>query len=378
MVEHAAGHQLAVRVAAFGLTGRSGQEPASVADDDWSAALSKLSSQRLTGLALAGAESGELLLSEGQLEELLDRHRQAMSLALELERVLVAVGSAFAKVGLEFVALKGPALARSFYPDPTLRPFVDLDLLVRTPDWRRACDLLAELGYQRVQPEPRSGFDERFGKAAAHRSDKGLWIDLHRTLVVGPFGLWLEPEELFEDTAPLVIADRTFRRLEDTTALLHACMHASLGLWPPLLLPVRDVAQIASLGRVDWERFLERARRWRLQAVVRHAFKTVSDVLGLAPPEPVRALVAESPSALERRALEAYFGGARSRGVALATLLAIPGVRAKGAYARALLLPQRDFLAARAGRGNRASYLRRWLVPFRWLTCRSSDTKSLR
>ncbi|MDQ3932442.1 MAG: nucleotidyltransferase family protein [Actinomycetota bacterium] len=378
MIEHTAGQRIAVRTAAIGLPGANGEDPVSVPEDDWPNVLSKLSSQRLTGLALAGVDSGELLLADGQLQDLLDRHRQSMSLALELERVLVAVGSRFAGAGLEFVVLKGPALARSFYPDPTLRPFVDLDLLVRTRDWRRACDLLAELGYQRVQPEPRSGFDERFGKAAAHRSAKGLWIDLHRTLVVGPFGLWLDPEELFEGSTPLVLADRTFRRLADTTALLHACMHASLGLWPPLLLPVRDVAQVSSVGDLDWELFLERARRWRLQAVVRHAFRTDSDVLGLPPPQQAREVVTEAPRARESRALEAYFGGTRSRGVALATLHAIPGIRAKGAYIRALLLPQRDFLAVRAGRGRRASYLRRWLVPFRWFASRPRDRKSLR
>lgn len=351
----------------MGLPATGRREPLAFGAEAWPGLLSRLSSEHLTGLALAGGESGYLLLTDGQREGLLDRHRHSMAHALELERALVGAASAFAQDGVELVVLKGPALARVFYPDPTLRPFVDLDLLVRTRDWRRACDLLAQLGYRRVQPEPRSGFDERFGKAAAHRSHKGLWIDLHRTLVVGPFGLWLDPDELFERTASLVIADRGFHRLDDTAALLHACVHASLGLWPPLLLPVRDVAQVATVGNVDWEQFLACVRRWRLQAVVRHAFQTVADVFGLAPPEQVRDLVIQTPTPRERRALEAYFGGTRSRGLALATLLAIPGARAKGGYVRALVLPERDFLAARAAQGRRASYLRRWMVPLRWL-----------
>lgn len=371
MPERESQHELAVRVTAIALPGTSDREQVSVPAETWPDVLRRLSSERLTGLALAGAQRGQLLLTDGQCQDLLDQHRHLLLPTLALEQALITVSSAFRDVGVEHVVLKGPALAHSFYPDPTLRPFVDLDLLVRTRDWRRACTLLEKLGYLRIQPEPRAGFDERFGKAAPHRSDEGLCVDLHRTLVVGPFGLWLDPDELFELTSPLFVAGRMFRRLDDAGTLLHACMHASLGLWPPLLLPIRDVAQVATVGNVDWGQLLERTRRWRLHAVVRHAFQTVTNLVGLAPPEQVRDLVAEVPTALEQRALAAYFGETRPRALALAMLLAIPGIRGKGAYVRARMLPQRDFLSARAGPGYQASHLRRWMVPLRWLTSRS-------
>ena len=56
----------------------------------------------------------------------------------------------------------------------------------------------------------------------------------------------------------------------------------------------------------------------------------------------------------------------RAGGTALATLMAIPGIRGKLAYARHLLFPSTEFLAARAP-GGRPSRLRRLLVPLRWL-----------
>ena len=39
--------------------------------------------------------------------------------------------------GIDVIALKGPVLAETVYPDPALRPFSDLDLLVRPADRRR-------------------------------------------------------------------------------------------------------------------------------------------------------------------------------------------------------------------------------------------------
>ncbi|MDP8960525.1 MAG: nucleotidyltransferase family protein, partial [Actinomycetota bacterium] len=109
MAEPAADDRLAVRVAAIGLPGRRSHEPVSVPPHIWPDVLSRLSSQRLTGIALAGVESGEFLLSDEQVEDLLERHRQSMSLALELERALVMVGTALVQNGVEFVVLKGPA-----------------------------------------------------------------------------------------------------------------------------------------------------------------------------------------------------------------------------------------------------------------------------
>ena len=44
-------------------------------------------------------------------------------------------------------------------------------------------------------------------------------------------------DELFEDVATFRVGGRTLRRLGDTMSLLHACVHASLGARPPLLVP---------------------------------------------------------------------------------------------------------------------------------------------
>ena len=38
----------------------------------------------------------------------------------------------------------------------------------------------------------------RFGKAICHSDQEGLQVDLHRSLVVGPFGMWMRPDELFD------------------------------------------------------------------------------------------------------------------------------------------------------------------------------------
>jgi putative nucleotidyltransferase-like protein len=360
---------VARRIAAFGLSD-AGQ--ISIPEELWSEVLGQITFEHLTGLAMAMLEAGQLLLSDQQAEELLARQRDAMALALTNERKLLEIAGVFERQGVEFIVLKGPAVAHTFYPDSSWRPFVDIDVLVRTRDWERACAVLAMLGMRRRLPEPRRGFDVRFGKAAAHRGGDGVEVDLHRTLVVGPFGLWIKPDELFERTAPFDLGGLTFQRLGDSAVLLNACMHASLGSWPPQILPLRDVAQIAQSNCVNWDTIIDWGSRWRLSVVFKHAVETSSLVLGWEPSSEVRALRFASQSDRSSRAFAAYTTNRRTRGgTARSTLLAIYGLGAKVRYLAGMVVPQKRFLLARTPTATRRSYLRRWVVPVGWLTASS-------
>lgn len=351
------------RIAGLGL---GGDGPAIVVPEaGWRGFLDRVKAERLSGLAMAGMRDGRLLVPDGRAPELRDAHRSAMLQSLALERVLVRVAGAFRGEGIEAVVLKGPTLA-ALYPDPSWRPFGDLDLMVRGEDWQRSCAVLAGMGFGRVLPEPRSHFDVRFGKAATHRAEDGLEVDLHRTLVVGPFGLWMDPDELHRRSVPFRLGGVALRRLDDTAQLVHACVHAALGWRPPLLLSLRDVVQVLDRATVDWELFGDVVRRWKLDVVVRHAFSAVVETLGASLRTEATPFLSATPGRRELRALRAYTSPRRARGgLAVATLRAVPGARGKMAYLRALVMPERSFLAAR-GRG-RTSYLRRWVVPLRWL-----------
>ena len=352
------------QIAAIGLSERK----VGVPPERWPLVLRKLSNERLTGLAVAGLAMGRLSLEPEQIDELLDRHRSAMVLALTIEQRLLVLSAAFEGAGVRAIVIKGPAVAHRAYPDPSMRSFGDLDLMVSTRDWQPACDLLVARGYQRGLPEPRRRFDVRFGKAATHSDAEGYQVDLHRTLVLGPFGLWLDPDELLANTERFVLAGRQLERLDTTAMLLNAALHAGLGTARPLLLPLRDVAQLAWDPAVDWDRFAAWTVRWRLGTALRHAFDCTTRDLGVDLPPVARRIGAIGAGRAERRAILAYTDRRPAGGVALATIPAIRGVRGKSAYLFGLLFPSRAFLRARAGGRADASYLSRWRVPLRWVT----------
>lgn len=366
---------LVQRVASYGLPGVD-PEPWSISTGDWPAFLAGIVGQRITGIAVAAAGDDWLRLGDGPIEQLETRHREAMLWALTLERTLLVVAAHFSNAEIPFVVLKGPALAHCYYPDPSWRGFADLDILVRRQDWRRACAAVEELGFTRNLPEPRTGFDERFGKAATHTGPSGAQIDLHLTLTLGPFGLWMDPDELFERKSTFGLGGVQLNRLDTTTAFLHACVHASLGWYPPLLAPLRDVAQVATTNSVDWTELHDLSNRWRLGVVIWDAVNTASERLGVNLPEPACVILATRPRRRDLRLLSAYASERRWRGgTSVSTLRAIKGAGAKFAYVRSMLVPSPEFVAARTGltRAGTSSYLRRWKVPVGWLRGKQSQ-----
>lgn len=355
------------RIAGFGLPGFDPAPCEPVMD--WNNLARRLRERRLTGIGLHAVDSGWLPADEDQRAELEARHRELMLWNLHIEQRLLAFDAAFRHAGIDYVVLKGPSLAHTVYDDPALRAFGDLDLLVRSRDWSRASSILGDFGFKRRHAEAQPGFTQSFGKAAVHTDERGLEVDLHRTLVVGPFGLSIEPEELFRRTDQFSLGDRRLPSLDDTFLFLHVCMHAALGFRIPTLVPLRDVFQVAAHADVDWDEMGRWTRRWRLQAVVKHAVELAASVLEAeAPAEATRLTAGMAPTAKERRWLAAYTTDTRERGgPARLTIAAIPGMRAKAAYVRALLFPGRAFLETRGEEPGWRSYLKRWSIPLRWL-----------
>ena len=351
------------RVASVGLPG-AGSDPLEVPEEDWPRLLAYLARQRITGLAEVEVRAGTLVVTEQQHTELDERHRAAMAMVLLLDHLLGELSSAMAEAGVPTVVLKGPAVASTFYPDRAWRSYGDLDLLVGAADWRGACEVLVRHGFRRIIPEPRPGFDERFGKGASFEDARKLQVDLHRTLAMGPFGLWIDPGALLASTTDFPTRGGPLRQLDDPSTLIHACIHAALGRQHARLVPLRDVLQVAWSDRIDWDVFVDRMADWRLTAPVAHAMRTASATLRISLPEDVAEILRTPVAAIERRALLAYTTDRkRQGGPELAALWAIPGLRSRAAYLRAMLFPDRRFLEAE---GRSGTLRRRWMVPVRW------------
>lgn len=349
-------------IAAYGLAGSMWDLPAeALTDDGWQVVLNTAIVQRYPGLLLQAIEDGALAATEHQREQAQEAHEVSMLLALHLDRHLLDVSAALAEAGVDHRVLKGAAYAALVYPDPALRSYGDVDLLIPGPQFTAAVELLEPLGYRRLWPEIHSGYDARFGKGATLAHDDGVELDLHRTFALGPFGLTVDLDEVLAHKAEFVLAMTTFTALDIDAMFMHACFHAALGDWPPRTLALRDVAQLLLVRGVDESAVMEMAVAWKAEAVVARAVQMTWEHLRLADVTRLSAWAANyQPNARDERRLATYVGENTSyTAKSLASLRVIRGLRSKAAFLRASVLPSRDFVQSRSG--SRAAWLRRGL-----------------
>ncbi|PRX45631.1 putative nucleotidyltransferase-like protein [Prauserella shujinwangii] len=337
-------------VAGYGLAGADRPWPGGPLDDDsWSGLLAAARKHRVLGPLRAAAGAGALPATAAQADAARAAHRGVLLRVLSLERELMAVADRLEESDVDFRVLKGSAYAHLDYPDPALRSFIDLDVLVRADDIGRAVAALSAAGFARTLAEPRPGFDRRFDKGTTLRHPGGFEVDLHRTFVLGPWGVRVDLDSLWDDGEEFAVGGRTLRALSRTNRLLHACYHAALGDWPLRLGSLRDVAALLPRTGGEATEVRGRAAAWGVEAVVAAAVADARRLLGIRGGD---AFTAWADGYLPTRREEAWLGlhtheGKTFAAQALATIPALPGFRDRVAYLRALLLPDRGYTEGR-------------------------------
>ncbi|KAB7743345.1 hypothetical protein GA707_14705 [Nostocoides sp. F2B08] len=235
---------------------------------------------RLAGYMATAIAEGAVAAPADFAAAVVDAWHNQLIAAVDLERLLIGVARALDGAGVEWRLTKGPALAHLDFPDPSLRTFGDVDVLIHPDSWDRAVAALAGIGWTRDALEVSPGFDGRFGKGVTLTNTDSLEVDLHRRLAIGRFGLRLDTRALFEGGDEFVLAGRRIPALSGPNRLLHGCFHAALGGWRELRA-FRDVAQLMLVSEVDWQQTIATAERFKVQAVVASALIETWDRLEL-------------------------------------------------------------------------------------------------
>jgi hypothetical protein len=339
-------------VAALGLAGTEFPATAQPLDDtDWATLRREVRQHRLTGLLLAGVDAGLAPATAAQRDDLVADQVQAMSGALLLEDLLLEVVDLFEQRGIEVRALKGTAVAHLDYPQPEMRSYGDVDVLVRPQQIDHAVQVLVEHGLERLYPAPAAGWDRRWAKGITFRTCDGTELDLHRTFATPPLGLRLDTDDLWSSAQGFAVADRHVLALSRELRLLNAAFSAAVGdtvaSWPTL----RDIAQLATHPDLDVGRVRDLAHRSGATAVLASAVTTAWAGLRIADVTALSAWAERyQPTERERRELALYQEHRASETArALASLRVLPSMLERVRFLWALGRPHSG-LSAVSGR----------------------------
>jgi len=158
---------------------------------------------------------------------------------------------------VRFLVLKGAALARSWYGDISLRPFLDIDLWVPESQLPQAHQALARAGYK-----PMSHPGAIHHEVPLHRSGSPCSVELHHRLTFLPLLRVLRFEDFYARGTEVEATDGCLRTLSPEDTLVHLCLHCLADMaythgWR--LRHLVDIRQHVEAFAVDWPEFAERA-----------------------------------------------------------------------------------------------------------------------
>ena len=205
-------------------------------------------------------------------------------------RELSDILNSFQSSGIQTIILKGAALAETLYPDISLRPFGDIDLLIRSRDLPEAQDRLQCLGYgENTDREFYQGYRERFEEHFIYRKNAHIpvYVELHTSLPPFVSARGLEVGGFWDRAVVAQIGEVDSLVLSEEDTVLHLCVHIFKHNFSTRLLWLYDLALlILRHGKgINWKLMEKRARKLGIHRVVGLALDQVRRILDVSVPQ---------------------------------------------------------------------------------------------
>lgn len=145
---------------------------------------------------------------------------------LVVEGTTAYLTGALDDAGVRHIVLKGPLLKRRLFGDSDEHVSADIDIFPAPDEWRRAEEVLLELGFEPVLLDVIPGDRPNHARPYTRRAG-GPAVDLHRTLLgaeVHASAVWAVLEA---ETETVDLCDRPVVVLDFTGQLLHVALHAA-------------------------------------------------------------------------------------------------------------------------------------------------------
>ena len=233
------------------------------------------------------------------MEDLRQDLHAAAAQGLRAEQQLATVLGALSALEVPAMVVKGAALG-TFYPDPALRPYGDLDIMVSEAQLDMAERALNGLGYHCFASK--AWWLDHFHHLPPMVSESGgLLVELHWRLDYQEGKGCLPADDLWARAVPWMVHDQPALRLDVVDAVLHLCRHAvvqhrAYGVFRSLC----DLAQITQdWGQGEWEMLGRRALDYELARPVYLMLVLAEQALNLTLPAEIVSILRPSGSVPE-------------------------------------------------------------------------------
>lgn len=236
-------------------------------------------------------------------------YRRAAMQMLQRYSAIRQVLQALEQAEVACLILKGPSVAYTVYPDPMLRTFSDLDLMVREQDWQQVHQALLDMGFHspenwsRHRPKlipQQTTYEVRYWHAGLE-----LMVEVHYDDLLNAGLASQDLEGFWRRAKQIDIRGQRASVLAPEDQLLHLCAHCHyhgytrLSWFADLALLVRGASPA-----FDWNAFVATVHKEEAHVPAYYSLLFLQKLLDVSTPAWVMAAI--RPDALRRWLHERY------------------------------------------------------------------------
>lgn len=193
------------------------------------------------------------------------RNTQAADAAVQLFTI-------FSAANIQAAVMRGLSMAYTYYPQPYLRPMVDVDVLVKKDDYARVEKALSLHGHKPVM---------RLRSQLVYRLNRTM-IEVHRSLLTPTRYRWLTDGQMLLGslrTVELCRGHITCLSLENELwgSLIHSFTHHGL----TRMISLVDIALLARQPSLDWTQLVRLCKQTRLSRMCHFTLDFANHLLHL-------------------------------------------------------------------------------------------------
>ena len=224
--------------------------------------------------------------------DMLSIYHTEMLQNLYLEHALQDMLHVFNEAKIPLLLFKGPALAYHYYPQPQLRTYHDIDVLIWPADLGRAHDLLVRQGFEFYEEFPSNATDETRSGYNYRLKQKESWleipVELHTAPHASDIGSRFDVEALWKGAEATRLLDEPVLMMHHIDHLLYLCWHYRFHGFTRLLW-FYDIVMMAraTQAEMDWTELVRRARKLNLGTTLYYLLLWCRDLFQVPIPERV-------------------------------------------------------------------------------------------
>jgi len=193
---------------------------------------------------------------------------------------------------IPFIVLKGPSMAIEFYHPRELRPYTDLDLLIKREDYEKVRNILLTLEFKVSNPEGEAIRRKYFNSVSFSKiGSQEIDLDLHWETVMTSWNArpFLSDDQVWQDRRWLEFSGMRLPVLQPHMLLLYLSLHLTFHHQFGKLLTLCDLDLVVQkFGRqLNWEDVLRRSKEMKIRKSVYYSLKFSNALLKTEVPEPV-------------------------------------------------------------------------------------------